>query len=137
MIDDNTWILRYVKLAYFENTTCVKVIFHSRISPDLYFIVFRPRLCRTRLSRKLCFVEVIFIPVQMFSVKVLPPLVSKSKCVFRKLSLKRRAIFGRHFTAYMAFSHFCNLVRTCGAIWYEHRTNTCIIRNYNVYFSIK
>ena len=40
--------LRYVKLAYLENTTCVEVIVHSRTFP-LYFIVFRPCLCRTRL----------------------------------------------------------------------------------------
>ena len=31
--------LRYVKLAYLENTTCVEVIVHSRTFP-LYFIVF-------------------------------------------------------------------------------------------------
>ena len=40
--------LRYVKLAYLENTTCVEVIVHSRTFP-LYFIEFRPCLCRTRL----------------------------------------------------------------------------------------
>ena len=44
----NTGKLRYVKLAYLENTTCVEVIVHSRTFP-LYFIVFRPCLCRTRL----------------------------------------------------------------------------------------
>ena len=47
-IKANTGELRYVKLAYLENTTCAEVIVHSRTFP-LYFIVFRPCLCRTRL----------------------------------------------------------------------------------------
>ena len=40
--------LRYVKLAYLENTTCVEVTVHSRTFP-LYFTVYRPCLCQTRL----------------------------------------------------------------------------------------
>ena len=40
---------RYLELAYLESTTYVEVIFHSR-TVSLYFIAFRPRLCRTRLT---------------------------------------------------------------------------------------
>ena len=58
---------RYVKLAYLENPTCVEVIVHSRTFP-LYFIVFRPCLCRTRLLRKLGCIKVIFHSREKFSI---------------------------------------------------------------------
>ena len=59
--------LRYVKLAYLENTTCVEVIVHFRIFL-LYFIVFRPCLCRTRLCRKLGCIKVIVHSCEKFSI---------------------------------------------------------------------
>ena len=50
---------RYVKLAYLEYTAYVEVIIHSRAFP-LYCFVFQTCLCRTRLSRNLGYVEVVF-----------------------------------------------------------------------------
>ena len=46
----------------------------------LYFIAFRPCLCRTRLCRKLGGIAVIFHSHEKFSIS-LPLVVSKSKCV--------------------------------------------------------
>ena len=59
MYVEGTGASRYLKLAYLESTTYVEVIFHSR-TVSLYFIAFRPGLCRTRLTWRLCYFEVIF-----------------------------------------------------------------------------
>ena len=58
-ITHNTGASRYLELAYLEGTTYVEVIFHSQ-TVSLYFIAIRPRLCRTRLTWRLCYFEVIF-----------------------------------------------------------------------------
>ena len=60
----HTGQLRYVKLAYLENTTCVEVIVHSRTFP-LYVIVFRPCIV---LRLKLGCIEVIFHSHEKFSI---------------------------------------------------------------------
>ena len=71
--------LWYVKLAYLENPTCVEVIVHSRTFP-LYFIVFRPCLCRTRLWRKLGCIEVIFHSREKFSISFTTGCVEVKMC---------------------------------------------------------
>ena len=71
--------LRYVKLAYLENTTCVEVIVHSRTF-HLYFNVFRPCLCRTRLWRKLGCIEVIFHSHEKFSISFTTGCVEVKMC---------------------------------------------------------
>ena len=80
-VKENTGQLRYVKLAYLENTTYVEVMFHSQKFQPIYQIstlfmlnslITKPRLYRDFHSRKKVF------PL------VLPSLVSNSKLVFRK-----------------------------------------------------
>ena len=50
---------RYVKLAYLEYKAYFEVIIHSCVFP-LYCFVFQTCLCRTWLSRYLCYIEVFF-----------------------------------------------------------------------------
>ena len=55
----------------------------------LCFIVFRPCLCQTRLSRNLGYIEVISIPVKQFSISFTTTWV-EVKSVFRKCSLEKK-----------------------------------------------
>ena len=60
----------------------------------LCVIVFKPCLCRTRLSRKLCYIEVIFLSVTKFSISFTTACVEVKSCIRKEWTKTGHS--GRH-----------------------------------------